>query len=1280
MKKLFFVRSGSTCRMLRILAAAMLLLPVNLQPVRASRQDAGAKSSLTVKMKDATLSSVFAEVERTSRYAFIYTDDVRPLLDRRVSVSVRSATIDELLSAVLKGTELTGRVRENQVIISKAPARKNAAVTPPLPAANSGREIVLQGTVISSADNKPIVGVSVYVEGTTVGATSDINGNYTLKVPAGTKHVTFAFLGYDTKKIAVADVELFKLVTLIEASNVMDDVVVVAFGTQKKESLVGAVQVVRPSTLKVTSSNLSTSFAGKIAGVISTQSSGEPGADGANFWIRGISTFGANKSPLLILDGVEIVSEMLNNIPPEAIESFSILRDATATALYGSRGANGVMIITTKNGRQSEKMAINVRLESGISMPTRVQDIADGVTYMENYNEALRTRTPAGEPYVQRFSDEKITGTRNRLNPYVYPDNDWYSMLFKDFTVNENMNLNVRGGGKVVDYFLNASIFNENGILKKPAESKFNTNINSQKYLFQANVGAQLTRTTRVSLKMNTQLLFWHRPVEEVKNLFYYTMRANPVAFPAIYPKGSVKDLDDPIFGNAPSWDGGSTDINPYALLSRGYGQRHTQYITTTFSVDQDLDFVTKGLKVRGMVSFYNKTYAATYRSFSPYYYEMTDYTDNGDGTFDYNLQSIGTPGSSYLGTSTGRNGYREISLQGQIEYSRTFGKHDVNALFVYHQKEKVDNQPADDEYKVLPYREQGLAGRFTYGYDSRYLMEFNFGYNGSENFISGRRFGFFPSIAGAWVVSGEPFWEGIRSKVNLLKIRASYGLSGNDYLADSSNNIVRFPYLTTVNMNKALYVWFSPNFVKQTGHEIKTVGNPLATWEESTKLNVGLELGLFDALTLNVDVYKENRTGIFMQRRSLPSTMGLSGVTPYGNLGEVENRGVDVSLEYNKAFNKDLLVSVRGTFTYAHNEVKARDEAKYLPNKYNSVLGKPVNSVYGLVADGLFASQEEIDNSPRQTFMPDYLPGDIKYRDLNGDGVYEMLDGEDRPVCDTMTATGELTPWTGTNATLKAGQTYLLTAKTLAQRGQEVLKARNTVGTGQTLPEAGVASPNAEGILYFVSLHYNSPTDKQEYVLSYYVRLYDSVIVPSDVPATAWYYGAVEYALEQGFFSGTGSDAFLPNGSVTRAQLAQILWRMGGSVQADKSAHFADVSSGDWCYQAVNWCSQEGLMSGSGNKFLPNTPLTREQLALVLQQYAKRQGLDVTEGKSLSTFADGSSVSEWGRTAMEWAVSTGLLSGYENNTLRPINGIKRCELAAVLRTFCQTMLDPAQG
>ena len=853
-------------------------------------------------------------------------------------------------------------------------------------------QIKITGTVTDET-KETVIGANITVKGTTIGTISDVNGKYSIEVPNQKAILVFSFIGYTTREIPVGKNKVIDVV-MKEDGVMLNEVVAIGYGSAKKGDLAGSVAKVDMEELNKTPvASFDQALGGRVAGVQVVSGDGRPGA-AANIVIRGSNTVSDNSdgSPLYVIDGFATDDPNAAAYNPSDIESMDILKDASATAIYGARGANGVIIINTKSGLKG-RPKFSVRYTEGLTKPTKITDFADGATYMENYNEALRTRTPAGETYVQHFSDEKITGTRNRLNPYVYPDNDWYSMLFKDFTVNENMNLNVRGGGKVVDYFLNASIFNENGILKKPAESKFNTNINSQKYLFQANVGAQLTRTTRVSLKMNTQLLFWHRPVEEVKDLFYYTMRANPVAFPAIYPKGSVEDLDDPIFGNAPSWDGGSTDINPYALLSRGYGQRHTQYITTTFSVDQDLDFVTKGLKVRGMVSFYNKTYAATYRSFSPYYYEMTDYTDNGDGTFDYNLQSIGTPGSSYLGTSTGRNGYREISLQGQIEYSRTFGKHDVNALFVYHQKEKVDNQPANDEYKVLPYREQGLAGRFTYGYDNRYLMEFNFGYNGSENFISGRRFGFFPSIAGAWVVSGEPFWEGIRSKVNLLKIRASYGLSGNDYLADSSNNIVRFPYLTTVNMNKALYVWFSPNFVKQTGHEIKTVGNPLATWEESTKLNVGLELGLFDALTLNVDVYKENRTGIFMQRRSLPSTMGLSGVTPYGNLGEVENRGVDVSLEYNKAFNKDLLVSVRGTFTYAHNEVKARDEAKYLPNKYNSVLGKPVNSVYGLVADGLFASQEEIDNSPRQTFMPDYLPGDIKYRDLNGDGVIDAND-----------------------------------------------------------------------------------------------------------------------------------------------------------------------------------------------------------------------------------------------------------------------------------------------
>ena len=542
---------------------------------------------VTIDAADASIREILESIEAQSDLRFIYADEVKPILTKVVTVREKNVSANRILDQILPDVGLQYSVGGTQVRIYQA--------------ASGSRDVAqtVSGTVISGTDNSPLAGVMIYVEGTTAGTITNGDGSYTFTIPAKSKYVTFSYVGFDTKKLHVEDTELFKLVSLAEQSNALDEVVVIGYGTQKKESMVASITSVKPSDLNITSSSLTTAFAGNIAGMISRQTSGEPGYDSASFYIRGISTFGSSNSPLIILDGVEVLSNMLNNMPPESIESFSVLKDATATALYGSRGANGVMIITTKNGRDSEKMTINLRAEFGASAPTRIPKIADGVTFMETYNEACATR---GEN--PRYSREKIMGTKLGLDPYVYPNVDWYDMLFKNSTFNQNVNFNMTGGAKKIDYFLNASAFNENGIMRAPSTSKFDTNINSQKYLFQANVGAQLTRTTRVSLKMNTQLLFWHRPVEEVKDLFYYTMRANPVAFPAIYPKGSVEDLDDPIFGNAPSWDGGSTDINPYALLSRGYGQRHTQYITTAFSVDQDLHFVTKGLKVRGMVSF----------------------------------------------------------------------------------------------------------------------------------------------------------------------------------------------------------------------------------------------------------------------------------------------------------------------------------------------------------------------------------------------------------------------------------------------------------------------------------------------------------------------------------------------------------------------------------------------------------------------------------------------------------------------------------------------------
>ena len=932
--------------------------------------------TVTKAFRSVPLKTVLEEVERQTGYSILFeNEDVD--VSRPVTATFKDATLQTVLDTVLdKSLRYTVKGGGKLVTIS----RRSPVSAPTAP----NGEMTVAGTVISSADNQPIVGANIYVEGTNVGTTTDAGGNYKLTVPASAKTVTVSFLGYDTKKISVRDIHLFKLITLSDATNKLEDVVVVGFGVQKKESLVGAVQSVKPSDLHTSSSNLSTSFSGKIAGVIAVQKSGEPGADGANFWIRGISTFGSGQSPLLILDGVEITNQMLNNIPPETIESFSVLKDATATALYGSRGANGVMIITTKNGRDSEKMTINLRAEFGASAPTRVPKVADGITYMETFNEARTTR--GEKPY---YSNEKIMGTKLGLDPYVYPNVDWYDMLFKDCTFNQNFNFNMTGGAKKIDYFLNASVYNENGIMRKPEASKFDTNINAQKYLFQANVSADATKTTRVSLKMNTQLHYRHAPIQSVSDLFAYAMTGMPCEFPATLP-GEESDTFVR-FGTNNAWNSGFF-TNPYAQLCRGYGDQFRGHFTSALTVNQNLDFITKGLSATGMATFYNRVYSAVYRSFTPFMYQLTDYNIDEAGNYSYTSNSTNT-GTTYLGTTRGKDGYRELAFQAKIDYARTFGKHDVGATIVYMQKERNMNISDEQEYAALPYRQQGLAGRVTYGFDKRYLFEANFGYNGSENFAAGKRFGFFPSVAVGWVISNEPFWKGIKEQVNLFKLRASYGLVGNDVI--SKDYADRFPYLTTVDMGQGYDVYIGNNFQRKYGPILSVYGNPNATWEESRKLDIGVEIGLFDSLNIIFDWFKEKRSGIFMQRTSLPSTFGMSGITPWANIGKVDNSGVDISVDYNKAFSKDLILSLRGTFTYAHNEIVEMDEPKY-KWAYQYKAGHPINSIQCLIAEGLFRDEEEIASSPSQdiyaTTYP-IRPGDVKYRDLNDDKIIDDND-----------------------------------------------------------------------------------------------------------------------------------------------------------------------------------------------------------------------------------------------------------------------------------------------
>ena len=929
---------------------------------------------VTIDAADASIREILESIEAQSDLRFIYADEVKPILTKVVTVREKNVSANRILDQILPDVGLQYSVGGTQVRIYQA--------------ASGSRDVAqtVSGTVISGTDNSPLAGVMIYVEGTTAGTITNGDGSYTFTIPAKSKYVTFSYVGFDTKKLHVEDTELFKLVSLAEQSNALDEVVVIGYGTQKKESMVASITSVKPSDLNITSSSLTTAFAGNIAGMISRQTSGEPGYDSASFYIRGISTFGSSNSPLIILDGVEVLSNMLNNMPPESIESFSVLKDAQATSVYGSRGANGVILINTKNGRNSEKMNVSVRLENTFSMPTMVQQVADGVTYMQLYNEAVfNTAKETGtlHAYQPFYSADKINGTKAGLNKYLYPNNDWYDLMFKDFSVNQNLNLNIRGGGRKVSYFLNAAVSNENGIIADIEQNPYDVKMNHQKYIFQSNVSANITKTTVVGIKVNAQLEYNTRPIEDIGNLFYYSMRANPVRFPATLP---AEEGDTFVrYGNNASWDTGATDLNPLAKLSRGYGKRYYSYMTTAFTLDQNLDFFTKGLSANLTASFYNYTYSATYRTATPYYFKVEDGSSlNPDGTANLITNSIGDTGTTYLTSTDGNGGHRRYALQASLNYARKFGKHDVGAMFVYRMNEKKNNIAGTSEENLLPYREQGMAGRVTYGFDNRYLFEASFGYTGSENFSPNHRFGFFPSIAVGYVVSNEKFFAPIRDVVSMVKLKASYGLVGNDQIGGDR----RFIYNETVIGGGKYYFGTTPS--QYTSVRLGEFPNPNVGWEKAKKLNLGADLSFFNQLNISVDYFKENREGIFLQRKSIPMYVGLS-TKPWVNIGKMRNSGIDASLEYHQPLGKDLHLTVRGNFTYARNRIMDQDEPDYAYT-YMNHSGQMQWQKFGLVAAGLFQDQEDIDSWAKQSFG-EVKPGDIKYLDLNGDGIVDNYD-----------------------------------------------------------------------------------------------------------------------------------------------------------------------------------------------------------------------------------------------------------------------------------------------
>ncbi|MDE5555752.1 MAG: TonB-dependent receptor [Muribaculaceae bacterium] len=816
------------------------------------------------------------------------------------------------------------------------------------------------GTVLDEL-GEGIPGASVKLVGGSKGAITDIDGTFSIEVPKGSK-LEISFLGYTPQTIVVGDKTSYT-VELHPQSEVLDEVVAVAFGKQKKESVVGAISTIDASSLKVPVGNLSSAIAGKIAGAVVMQRTAEPGSS-ADFWIRGISSFGANNRPLILVDGIE---RSMDLVDPEDIQSFSILKDATATALYGVRGANGIVLITTKRGSES-KPKVSAKVEYGYTDPVKMPKLANAEQWIDFYNDVMLDSE--GRLGIQDMEREMYL---SGADPDLYPNVDWMKTMFKDRASTTRVNVSVSGGTPSVRYYVGGSFYTEGSILNVQKADTYDANMRYTKYNFRANVDINITKSTELGLSLANLYSTKNRPGADLYEIYWRSMRITPIATPTEFSDG-VQAL--PRNGENPYWKMNKT----------GYSQDFSNTSQSLISLTQDFsDIITPGLKANIKFAWDAATGTTLDRRKSPAGYYATGRDEEGNL-----IREIKNPGSSdYMTLNRAIWSNRSTALEAAVTYDNTFNDvHYVSAMFNFNMRSYTDNWPSD-YISAFSKKNTGIAGRATYNYDSRYFVEFNFGYNGSENFSPKKRFGFFPSYAVGYVLSNEKFWEPITPYVNLVKFKASYGEIGNDQIGGNR----RFAFNTTMKYSHGFNWGTNETHGNIRGGGVTTgdVGNDNVSWEKAIKKNVGVELGFFNsALSIQADYFYEKRSGIFILQESVPTVVG-NNVKQYVNLGRMRNQGIDMTAEFNKPLG-DFFLSARGTFTYNRNK-KVYDDKPTPQYPYLSEAGFTYRQQRGLVALGLFESEEDIANSPRQTFGAVVRPGDIKYKDINGDNLIDAND-----------------------------------------------------------------------------------------------------------------------------------------------------------------------------------------------------------------------------------------------------------------------------------------------
>ncbi|MBD1363160.1 TonB-dependent receptor [Mucilaginibacter sp. ZT4R22] len=914
------------------------------------------KKHITVNLKNSLLVEALDNISTASGVKFTYNGAVTNS-KTRISVKVVNQELGRVLNKALSNTSYTFIVLDDEILI-----RYEEKV--PIAKPKQAQRIVTGKVVDEKGEALP--GVTIRVKNTTRGGITDASGKYQIQVNDDTETLVFAFIGYQSQEVVVADAKVIDIKMVPNPQNELKEVAVVAYGTQRKVSLVGAQSTVDVGELKQPVANISTLLAGRLSGIVGVQRSGEPGGNSADIWIRGISTFTNNATgPLVLVDGV---TRSINNLDPQDIQSFTILKDASATAVYGVRGANGVILVQTKRGKAG-KPKIDADYYEGFTSFTRVPEMADGITFMNAVNEANTTR--GGVP---KYSQQYIQNTQNNVDPLLYPNINWMDAVFKNTSRNRRANVNINGGAPNSRYYISASYYNEGGLLKTDKLSTYNSNIDYSRYNFTSNVDLDVTKSTKVALGVQGYVSKGNYPSVSSGDIFQQAMIVSPVVFPLEYPGGFVPGVN-------PNGD----QRNPYAdLTRRGYRTNFENQLYSNIRVTQDLGSIIKGLTFNTLFAFdaFNSNGITRQKGEDTWYPDQnTPYKP--DGTL--NLVRTYTGQGNYLNYGAGSGGRNKVYTESSLNYDRGFSKHRIGGLLLFNQEDE-SRFPADNFTTSIPYRLRSLAGRVTYSYSDKYFAEFNVGYNGSENFAPDKRYGYFPAFGLGWLVSEEKFFEPVKNTISFFKIRYSNGIVGSADIGLGR----RFGYLTLLSDGAPGYTYGQNNTNGISGINITDYGVDV-TWSRSHKQDLGFDIRAFhETFSLTFDLFKEHRSGIFLQRAAVPGYVGLSSA-PYANLGIVENKGFDATIEQRLNIGQTV-VNLRGNVTYNKDVVIENDQPspKY---PWNDRRGHNILADFGYVAEGLFTSQEEINNSAVPGSKESIRPGDIKYRDLNNDGIINAYD-----------------------------------------------------------------------------------------------------------------------------------------------------------------------------------------------------------------------------------------------------------------------------------------------